>query len=242
MGSSPRPRLDFLRFRQQRQGPLSSFVHFIYLDESGDPGLKNSPTDHYILAGFSLPAADWHLINRRFSLFREWANQQYGLDHGQEIHAAEFLGAARIHCGLPRATRLLIMRKLVGMLMLSRELRFFGWVTTKQSEDPLEQTGSRCLKDLEDWRTAGFFGESRSLFIIHDQMTRQPKSWLTPGRIALIERPVAIDSRTSNLLQAADLIAYLLKQTRRPNSYLKEQGAQFLIKKLNDQALGWVDL
>ena len=73
-------------------------------------------------------------------------------------------------------------------------------------------------------------------------MTRQPESWLTPGRVALIERPVAIDSRASNLLQAADLIAYLLKQSRRPNSYLKEQGAQFLIKKLNDQALGWVDL
>ena len=53
---------------------------------------------------------------------------------------------------------------------------------------------------------------------------------------------MAIDSRSSNLLQAADLIAYLLKQSRTPNRYLKEQGAQHLIKKLNEQSLGWVDL
>ena len=217
-------------------------MHLIYLDESGDPGLRNSPTKHYILAGFSLPASEWHQVNERFMLFREWANQCHGLDHSREIHAAEFLGAANMHHGLPRSTRLLIVRKLLGMLTLSPELRFFGWVDPKEQGDPLERTGHRCLCDLENWLKAGYFGPCSGLFLIHDQMTRQPTTWLRPESTAIIERPMAIDSRSSNLLQAADLIAYLLKQSRTPNRYLKEQGAQYLIKKLNEQSLGWIDL
>lgn len=217
-------------------------MHLIYLDESGDPGQRNSPTQHYVLAGFSLPASEWHQVNERFTLFREWASQHHGLDRAREIHAAEFLGAANMHCGLARSTRLLIMRKLLGMLTLCPELRFFGWIDPKEKGDPLERTGHRCLCDLENWVKAGYFGGSNGLFLIHDQMTRQPKSWRRPENTVIIERPMAIDSRTSNLLQAADLIAYLLKQSRSPNRYLKEQGAQHLIRKLNEQSLGWIDI
>jgi len=46
-------------------------MHFIYLDESGDPGMNGSPTNHYILAGFALTASDWHKVQRRFALFRQ---------------------------------------------------------------------------------------------------------------------------------------------------------------------------
>jgi hypothetical protein len=217
-------------------------VHLIYLDESGDPGRRNSPTSHYILAGLSLPASQWHEVNNRLTLFRAWAQQHHALGCGHEIHAAEFLGAANLHCGLNRSTRLLIIRKFIGVLTLCPELRFFGWIDPKDADDPLERTGHRCLADLENWVKSGYFGTSNALFLIHDEMTRQPEAWLRPENGVVIERPLAIDSQTSNLLQAADLIAYLLKQSRNPNRYLKEQGAQHLIKKFNEKSLGWVDL
>ncbi len=98
---------------------IGRFVHFIYLDESGDPGLKNSPTKHYILAGLSVHHDDWHEIDKRLRAFRKWAEEVHGLNLAHEIHAAEFLGAANMHCGLRREQRLIIVRRLIGILSQS---------------------------------------------------------------------------------------------------------------------------
>ena len=148
----------------------TSGVHFIYLDESGDPGLINSPTKHYILAGLSVHHTDWHRVDERLRGFRQWAMDVYGLDPRHEIHAAEFLGAANMHCGLRREQRLLVIRRLVGVLSESPELRFFGWIADKESSDPLQRTGNRCIMDLKEWLSTGDFNLSNHLFIIHDQM------------------------------------------------------------------------
>jgi hypothetical protein len=53
---------------------------------------------------------------------------------------------------------------------------------------------------------------------------------------------MGMDSHLSVCLQVADLVAYLLKQSRTPNRYIREQGAQNLVKKLNEQSLGWIDV
>jgi hypothetical protein len=124
-------------------------VHFIYLDESGDPGLINSPTKHYILAGLSVSHADWHKVDERLRAFRRWAGDVHGLDPRHEIHAAEFLGAANMHCGLRREQRLLVIRRLMAVLSDSPELRFFGWIADKESPEPLQRAGNRCIRRLK---------------------------------------------------------------------------------------------
>jgi hypothetical protein len=217
-------------------------MHLIYLDESGDPGPRNSPTKHYILAGFAVAAEDWHKVHERFALFREWAFLTHGLPREREIHASEFLGAAAMHGGLSRPIRLLIARRLIAMLTLGQELRFFGWVASKEQGDPLERIGLRCLRDLESWASAGYFGDTPTLFVIHDCMPRRPSAWVQPGGCRVIESPMGMDSHLSVCLQVADLVAYLLKQSRTPNRYIREQGAQNLVKKLNEQSLGWIDV
>ena len=221
---------------------IGRFVHFIYLDESGDPGLKNSPTKHYILAGLSVHHDDWHEIDKRLRAFRKWAEEVHGLNLAHEIHAAEFLGAANMHCGLRREQRLIIVRRLIGILSQSPELRFFGWIADKESAEPLHRTGARCMNDLEQWLVSGRFSGSSQLFIIHDQMHQQPSAWHYDFTPSIIGNPVAQSSRTSRQLQLADLVAYLLKQSIQPNRYLKEQGAYHLIKRLNEQSLGWIDV
>jgi hypothetical protein len=35
-------------------------MHLVYVDESGDPGINNSPTASYILSGLKIPAEHWH--------------------------------------------------------------------------------------------------------------------------------------------------------------------------------------
>ena len=228
--------------RLARRGATVSFMHFIYLDESGDPGLTNSPTKYYILAGLSVHHADWHRVDERLRTFRQWAKDIDGLDPAHEIHAAEFLGAANMHCGLRREQRLLIIRRLIGNLSQSPELRFFGWITNKDLADPLQRVGRRSMADLEAWLNMGQFRESRHLFIIHDEMHQQPSAWHHDHYTCIIGRPVAMSSRESRQLQIADLVAYLLKQSLQPNRYLKEQGAQNMVKRLNELSLGWIDV
>jgi hypothetical protein len=217
-------------------------MQIIYLDESGDPGLSNSPTRYYILAGFSVHHADWHSVDQRLREFRKWAEQTYGLNVGQEIHSAEFLGSAKIHCGLRREERLLIVRKLIGLLARSSELSFFGWTLEKTSGDPLECVGSRCLADLVSWLGDAAMGPGNLGMIIHDQMHKRPACWSCDGLAHIIDRPLARASSESVQLQLADLLAYLLKQSKSPNRYLKEQGAHQLIRRLNERSLGWVEL
>ena len=217
-------------------------MHIIYLDESGDPGMFNSPTSYYLLAGFSVHHADWHSVDERLREFRKWAESTYGLEVGQEIHSAEFLGAAQMHCGLRREQRLLIIRKLISILSLSLELRFFGWMMQKAAEDPLESVGHRCLDDLMRWLEQGALGRGHLGLIIHDQMNKRPTCWQRDGYRSIIDRPLARTSGESLQLQIADLVAYLLKQSRFPNRYLKEQGAHQLIKKLTERSVGWEEV
>jgi hypothetical protein len=217
-------------------------VHFIYLDESGDPGLINSPTKHYILAGLSVSHADWHKVDERLRAFRRWAGDVHGLDPRHEIHAAEFLGAANMHCGLRREQRLLVIRRLMAVLSDSPELRFFGWIADKESPEPLQRAGNRCIMDLKDWLTSGDFSSSNHLFIIHDQMHQTPEAWHGDFHAHIIGRPLSQSSRESRQLQVADLTAYLLKQSLQPNRFLKEQGAHHLIRRLNELTLGWVEV
>ena len=217
-------------------------MHIIYLDESGDPGLLNSPTQYYILAGFAVHHADWHIVDYRLREFRKWAEWTFGLQVSQEIHSAEFLGAAQIHCGLRREQRLLIIRKLIGILSQSIELRFFGWIIQKDSGDPLESVGHRCLIDLAAWLEKGEMGRGQLGLIIHDQMYKRPACWKCDGHKHIIDRPLSRPSGESVQLQVADLVAYLLKQSKDPNRYLKEQGAHQLIKKLTERSLGWAEI
>jgi hypothetical protein len=89
---------------------------------------------------------------------------------------------------------------------------------------------------------AGALGRGQLGLIIHDQMHKRPTCWQRDGHRSIIDRPLARTSGESLQLQIADLVAYLLKQSRFPNRYLKEQGAHQLIKKLTERSLGWEEM
>lgn len=217
-------------------------MHLIYLDESGDPGLTHSPGHHYIIAGFAIHHSHWHDFDRRLRDFRKWALDAYGLQHDRELHAAEFLGAANVHCGIRRDHRLLIIRRLIRTLEESPELRLFGWSADKHEGPPLHRTGKRCLVDLERWSANGDLGAIGPFLIIHDQMPTMPNAWTIDSSDCVVGRPLSLPSDQSRQLQIADLIAYLIKQSRYPSRYLKEQGAHQMIKRLTERSLGWFEV
>lgn len=67
-------------------------MHILFVDESGDPGLNNSPTRQYVLAGLLMPLSAWWGCRQRLLDHRERIQQSYGAKIEAELHASEYLG------------------------------------------------------------------------------------------------------------------------------------------------------
>lgn len=218
-------------------------MHLIYLDESGDGGQSGSPTAHYIVAGLAVHAHEWHRAMDVLRGFREKAQATHGLDSKVEMHAAEFLGAAHSHRGLGRIERLGLARDYLALIGDSRCFRTFGWWITKAGPDPVDSVSRAVLDSLDGWALEGSLpgppDRSPRYLLIHDTMGKRPMAWQEPGFPHRIERAFSEDSAQSLLLQAADFIAYAVRQHLRPNSFLAGRGGRSLIKRLEGTSLGF---
>ena len=66
-------------------------MHFIYVDESGDPGIHQYGSPFYILSGLIVPQDEWSKYLERLKTFRRSIKDTYGLMLREEIHAAELI-------------------------------------------------------------------------------------------------------------------------------------------------------
>lgn len=221
-------------------------MHFVYLDESGDSGLRNSPTSHYILAGFSVHHADWRTLDERIRLFRQEAAHRYGFPASKELHAAELLGNATTLSGVDRYQRLLLARHLIHIVARCMEIRTFAWVSAKADLDPRRSLGKLCMEDLMRWAgpgelKSGACCQGSDIFIIHDQSNHPPLPLDGPMPLC-IGQPLGQNSRSSPQLQLADLIAFSVKQKYSPNRYMLKSGGVNLYDKLKPVSLGIKEL
>jgi len=219
-------------------------MHFVYLDESGDTGGKRSPTADYLMAGWAIHHGAWKGALRRLLEFRRGAKARHGLKMATEMHAAEFLGAAQSHLGIGRIERLEMARGLLDTLADIPGARVFGWITDKTG-NPLERLGDAALRDLSRWTEDGSLPTTdgagpRGFQLIHDTMARPPECW---RRMKLegpmIERGISQESAGSLFLQAADFVAYALRQSRKPNRFMAEHGGRNLLRRLDPISLDY---
>lgn len=107
----------------------------MYVDESGDSGLVNSPTRYFVLSGLVMHELRWqahldHLIN-----FRQTLRQTYGLRLREEFHAGAML--TRPGTELTRITkhhRLAMIRHFADYLAGMTELSIINIVIDKQTK------------------------------------------------------------------------------------------------------------
>jgi hypothetical protein len=218
-------------------------MHFIYLDESGDPGVVNSPTSFYILAGLSVHHSDWQALDQRIQSFRDMIEREYGFSANKELHTSEFLGSGFKIGGLNRPTRLLIAQKLVCLLAESPEIRVFAWAIRKTTFHPLAIISEHAMLDLHEWVTSQHIHKPNScdhqgFYIVHDE-TSNPPFHTTTRPLTLVGRPSCNPSRDSHFIQIADFIAYLVKQRVAPGRHVKESQLLALSDGLAPVSLGW---
>lgn len=215
-------------------------VHLVYLDESGDPGRHGSPTGIYLMAGLAIEARYWSECHGRLAAFRHDVFVRHGLDPFREMHAAEFLGAARSHLGLGRVERLAVSRAYLDVIAALPGAHAFGWSAEKGSYDVLEAVAAAASRDLDDWVRAGSLGGvTGGYLVVHDTLGRRPSAWQAECAPPRVARTMDDDSAASLFLQAADFVAYAMRQSLVPNSFMRAHGGRGLLRRLAPISFGF---
>lgn len=196
-------------------------MHLLFVDESGDPGLKGSPTGHFILAGLLMEADRWLGWSGALRRQRENMDAVLGLRREAELHAAEFLGGAKVHLGLLPWQRLRAAKWVVDTMRHEQGGRLLLQVVSKEvGKDPLAEGWAALIKEATGCCEGPIVvltdtTDGRRLARVMDEL---PEA----RRLRIVERPLHMDSRDSALLQAVDLVAYLQRQHMRPNGLFRE--------------------
>jgi hypothetical protein len=234
-------------------------MYLMYVDESGDTGLDNSPTRYFCLSGIVLHESNWRNFIDRLIVFRKAMKSIYGLPIRQEIHASEFITGKPIN--LPRHERLAILRNGLDELADTPFLSVTTVVVDKQGKpatyDVFNNAWGTLFQRFENTlRWGNFPGGHRNDFglVITDATSGKKLDrlmrkmsvfnyiphdrWYGSGSrnvpiTKIIEDPIGRDSRNSLPIQMVDIVAYFAKQIVAPNSFIKTKNAKNYYKRLH---------
>jgi hypothetical protein len=218
-------------------------MHFLYVDESGDPGAKPGASTHFILCGLLVHHADWHSVNRKMHEMRTRLFVVHGLPMRAELHACEFLSDSSNHLGLSQRARLQCLLHAIGCLQRQGNLTPICVIVEKGGADPLASAWAELTRLAQTWisRSAPHPScESAGLAIVCDDIRPSPgRRWgasmlrTQPSlEELLVDLPFARESQDSHLLQASDLLSFLVKQSISPNRFFSRRGGKQLLKRL----------
>jgi hypothetical protein len=222
----------------------------MYVDESGDSGLANSPTTHFCLSGLVVHESQWRPFINALIQFRKTLRVAYGLPIRGEIHASEFINKRAFN--LDRHVRLAILRNSLDELAKLEYISLTNVVVSKVGKGPdydvYENAWVTLFQRFENTMMYGNFpGNHRNDFgmVISDatagrKLTRLVRRMAVynyvphDARIGgsrnlpitrIIEDPHQKDSAETLPIQMCDVVAYFLFQKFQPNSYLRRQRA-----------------
>lgn len=225
-------------------------MYLMYVDESGDTGLVNSPSRYFTLSGIVVHEKNWRAFIERLVAFRKTLKSVYGLGVRSEIHASEYI--RKPIDDLPKYDRLAILRNTLDEIAKIPDISITNIVVDKLGKpddyDVFQKAWGVLFQRFENTMLYGNFpGGHKDEFgmVLSDatagqkliQMVRRmsvynpiPSSYGLGSRNMpirkIIEDPHFKDSRTSLPVQMADVCAYFLHQKFAPNGYIKRKSAQ----------------
>lgn len=224
----------------------------MYVDESGDTGLVNSPTRYFALSGIVVHEQRWREFIDSLVNFRRIQRATHSLPLRAEIHASEFINKRAY--GLQKHTRLAILRNTLDELAKFPFISITNVVIDKHGKphnyDVFENAWRALFQRFENTLSYGNFpGKHQHDYgmVITDATAGKKLTQLVrkmavynyvphhalfgPGARnipvkRIIEDPFGKDSRSTLPIQMADVCAYFLAQRISPNSYIRRKRAQ----------------
>lgn len=223
---------------------VSCAMHFLYVDESGDPGSSPGASTHFILCGLLVHHADWHIAQRRLMEMRQRLSLTHGLPVMAELHASEFLGDSRDHLGLTQRSRLQCLLHALGCVRRLEFLMPICVVVEKGAADPMTPAWAEMTRLAQAWvgqvATHPACGSSGLVIVCDDFRPSPGRRWVKSIIQAqpslselLVDLPFGRESQDSHLLQLCDLLSFVTKQTLTPNRFFGTRGGKQLLKRFH---------
>lgn len=237
-------------------------MFLIYVDESGDSGLINSPTRYFVLTGLVIHELRWQNYLEQLIDFRRRIKARYGLHLQQEIHAAHFITRPGALITIKRNDRLAILREFADELATMNDINIINIVVDKQGKgsdyDVFEMAWKVLIQRFENTMSHRNFSgpanpDERGMLFpdrtddkkLQQLLKRMRRFNPIPNQSSygggyrnlllnnIIEDPNFRESHHSYFVQAADLSAYLLYQRITPNSYMKKKSGHNYFRRLD---------
>jgi hypothetical protein len=229
-------------------------MYLMYVDESGDCGLVNSPTRYFVLSGLIVHESLWRASLDRLTQFRRYLKQRYGLRLCEEFHASQFICRPGRLVRIKRYDRLAMIRAFAHELAAMPDFAVINVVASKQEKQPdydvFGQTWRALVMGLElamrNHALPGPVGPEDQGIVFCDHTDDRKLILLLRGMhqyyplpgsegdetVADRARPQFViedashrDSEYSYFIQAADLAAFLLYQRLAPSAYARKHYA-----------------
>jgi uncharacterized protein DUF3800 len=231
-------------------------MYFMYVDESGDSGLNNSPTRYFVLTGMVLHETRWNEALAKIVAFRKRMRSKFGLLLSEEIHAGSMLSRPADLFRIKKNDRLTIIRSFIDELASMNFLNFINVRVDKQGKpagyEPFERAWEALIQRFENTlvhqnfprpRFANDMGviycdESdeaalRRLYRrmrVYNPVSSARWSFFSGYRhlplSRIVEDPSIRRSDLSYLVQAADVAAFAAYQWYAPSKYIRQKGAK----------------
>lgn len=234
----------------------------MYVDESGDSGLVNSPTDYYILSAIVIHELRWRQTLTDLVEFRKTLRETKGLKLREEIHCTNFINKPGDLKRIKRNDRLDILKKCIDWLNGRNDVNVFSIAVNKTNKttDIFELAWNALLTRFETTISHKNFSgpqnpDERGIVLSDNtegeklrKLIRKMRHYNpTPNRLDLfgggfrnfklqyvIEDPIMRDSRLSFMHQMNDVVAYCIRQKFEPNNYMKKKGGNNFYKRLSN--------
>jgi Protein of unknown function (DUF3800) len=233
----------------------------MYIDESGDCGLNNSPKRYFVLTGLIVHETKWQTSLNQLINFRRQLKQKFGIKLREELHAYELISRPKELARIKKHERLAIIRDFANKLALITDIQLINIVIDKKGKpsgyDVFEKAWKALIQRFENTLQSGNFSnpahphehgiilpdhtdnkkltqllrKMRHYNPVPSQIQNSSSRNLVLTRIA--EDPNFRDSAHSYFVQATDLVAYLLQQMHEPNQYMKKKSGHNYFKRLN---------
>jgi hypothetical protein len=237
-------------------------MFLMYVDESGDIGMVDSPTRYFVLTGLVVHELRWQTYLEQLIDFRRRMRQQFGLRLREELHASTLITRSGKLVRIRRNDRLAIIRHFADELADMADLNIINVVVDKQGKpvnyDAFTNAWRVLIQRFEntisrrnlpgpanpDERGMIFpdHTDDKKLNLLFRQMRRynpvphQPgfgRGYRNLALTNLIEDASFRDSEFSYFIQATALAAFLLYQRVAPSAYMRTKGGRNYFKRLD---------
>ena len=238
-------------------------MYLMYVDESGDSGLRGSPTQYFVLSGLVVHELRWQRTLDNLVKFRQRMRSKFGLLLREEIHAGHMLSKPGDLVRLSRNDRLTIIRHFIDELALMPFLNIITVRVFKTGKrpgyDPFEKAWQALIQRFENTMAGRNFPQPRNQLerglIICDEtdeatlrrVYRRMRVYNPVPNIRsrfgagyrqlplqrMVEDPSMRRSHHSYFIQAVDVAAFAAYQWYAPSSYIRKKGARNYFQRLD---------